>query len=100
MSVLIKGMAMPMSCYECHYSDEDENECEINLCKCEWGHNRPDDCPMVEVETPHGRLIDASALLWKEGQMAVIQDAAYGRGREEMKNAIRTAPTVIEAEES
>ena len=52
-----------------------------------YGEGRPDWCPLIEVHTPHGRLIDADAIqdynVETFGQSLLIID---------------TAPTVIEAE--
>ena len=58
MSILVKGMNMPRHC----------GECGIDWCNI-WRRaetpleKRPSDCPLVEVPTPHGRLIDADALI-------------------------------------
>ena len=53
-----------------------------------YGEGRPDWCPLIEVPTPHGRLIDADAIqdynVETFGQRLLIID---------------TAPTVIEAED-
>lgn len=100
MGVFIKGMEMPKNCADCKlivYADGTYVCPFSGIMVLNIG--RQDDCPLVEVKTPHGRLIDADNLLFEEGQMAVIQDASYGRGREGMKNAIRNALTVIESEE-
>ncbi len=60
MSILIKGIDMPKDCEGCPcayftegaYTDE-----------CQVTHNhitdeKPTDCPLIEIPTPHGRLID------------------------------------------
>ena len=76
MSILIKGMEMPTSCAECYFlverftGNEFVNECDLQWhsarCReevdeeCEMG-TRSETCPLVEVPTPHGRLIDADA---------------------------------------
>lgn len=56
MSVLIKGIAMPKSCWDC----------ELFFCslkdRLKHIEDRNPDCPLVEIPTPHGRLIDADAL--------------------------------------
>ena len=78
MSVLIKGMEMPKCCEECvagayEYNENDERCFVCGLIKSEdpWEceHReidgidttkaRADFCPLIEVPTPHGRLIDA-----------------------------------------
>ena len=59
MSVYIRGMEMPKNCEECPI-----------LCRAGVKFNgfgfledkRADDCPLVEIKTPHGRLIDGDAL--------------------------------------
>ena len=61
MSILIRNMEMPMNCAECPIADigAEFYYCEKIELKAE---TRPCDCPLVEVPTPHGRLIDADAL--------------------------------------
>lgn len=54
MSVLITGMEMPTNCRCCNLG--------LHCPKMQFeDSNRPDDCPLVEVPTPHGRLNDADA---------------------------------------
>ena len=66
MSVLIKGMEMPTSCWvcpcECDYSHCGKSVCGITAeSTLENRENRRDDCPLIPVP-PHGRLIDADNL--------------------------------------
>lgn len=68
MDVLIKGMEMPKGCITCMFKSEslfnrtmwcewlDDPLGDYTKCDEEWRHP---DCPLVEVSTPHGRLIDA-----------------------------------------
>ena len=60
MSILIEGMEMPDTCTRCDYIG-------LNVaigCKVVTGTNgRADNCPLTEVPEPHGRLIDADALV-------------------------------------
>ena len=60
MSVLIKGMEMPKSCKDCPcrkfaYNNWDRpyNYCDVT------GDVTFVNCPLVEIPTQHGRLIDA-----------------------------------------
>jgi hypothetical protein len=58
MSIFIKGMEMPRNCESCTVA---------HLAECElWmtaGYKlRHKDCPLVEVPTPHGDLIDRERL--------------------------------------
>ena len=59
MGVLIRGMTKPADCLVCIFNID--GCCIINR------ELEPDDklthsCPLIEVPTPHGRLIDADAL--------------------------------------
>ena len=69
-SILIRDMEMPASCIECrfgrevNYSGDFEEKCLAND-KCGYVSVRKprlDTCPLVEIKTPHGRLIDADKL--------------------------------------
>lgn len=86
MSVLIKGMVMPQCCGECKfmvdrwcYASEDAYFVE---------NKRHPDCPLVEVPTPHGRLIDADKLLKNKTDHEMISS-----------HLVWNAPTVIESED-
>jgi hypothetical protein len=59
MSIFIKGMEMPAHCGECPI---ETNECRLwENFVARWERRHPD-CPLVEIPTPHGRLIDADKL--------------------------------------
>ena len=77
MSVLVRGMEMPTKCSDCNFCVNGlTDETPMYECACQSGDMvsvlvdykgepfdfRPDWCPLVEVPTPHGRLIDADAL--------------------------------------
>lgn len=97
MSVLIKGMEMPKSCDECRIMVFEDTNCVPELfCGCPIvfkahpqgvGH-RPDYCPLIPVP-PHGRLIDADALM----KLEVIPSDNW------VFRAVEKAPTIIPAEE-
>ena len=63
MSLIIKGMSLPSECSECLFSCYDVSVCApaecIILGERSARHCRPKICPLVEIPTPHGRLIDA-----------------------------------------
>ena len=89
MGVYIKGKRKPDTCYDCDFVDGSD-DCFFGLgytgdmCDCVY-----EDCPLIEVKTPHGRLIDADALVtWDDG---------YGQRCTPIET-IEDAPTVIEAE--
>lgn len=66
MSVLVKGMKMPKACCECGFNhcsqSRDDDTCLLldkGISQLFVLVDRLPDCPLVEVPTPHGRLIDA-----------------------------------------
>ena len=48
MSILIRGMKMPKTC----------DDCIVPLSKCDFLQKRAEGCPLVEIPTPHGRLVE------------------------------------------
>lgn len=105
MSVLIKGMDMPDRCLKCPFMvSRDNDDCillteEENL-MFESFEQLKEHCPLVEVPTPHGRLIDADALKKAVFHHLSIKGEEYLLPAEKsvFGNIIK-APTVIEAEE-
>ena len=83
MSILIKGMDMPISCEKCPLC-YDYLHCSIDDSLHMSLYNRHPNCPLVEIPTPHGRLIDADKIF------------TYGHWEEQ---AVNEAPTILEAEE-
>ena len=110
MSVLIKGMEMPKhagvnedkdTVYRCIVIAHPDNSAELVIdtefaSPYDNGHNVKR-CPLVEIPTPHGRLIDADALM-----ECRLEPNHY----EELKDGyipdydLDSAPTIIEAEVS
>ena len=112
MSVLIKGMEMPKSCGDCnfYYTDYEEGtaiclatSCYVTPRQYNKG-NRDSDCPLVEIPTPHGRLIDADTVeerlqkYWYEEYPN--QEASYHRAFMDSNACVKDLPTIIEAEVS
>ena len=72
MSILIKGIEMPQCCQDCPLN-YDQMECAVTgtawwsdsmvLVGFDSEKERLYDCPLIEVPTPHGRLIDADAFV-------------------------------------
>ena len=98
MGIYIKGMEMPKSCDECRIMMFEDTNCVPELyCGCpivfkahpQGAGNRPDYCPLIELP-PHGRLIDADALLERLKGTARYFDLKYD---------IVSAPAIIEDEE-
>ena len=106
MSVLIKGMEMPKNCYQCRMVDscqylwkpydlDDYSDLQNMI---EEGFTRADNCPLVEVP-PHGRLIDADALLSQYNDNIWTAWTDYAKGLRDVVKNIEDAPTIIPAEE-
>lgn len=106
--LIIKGMKTPKRCQACefYYNDflDGETSCLATGCEVSIGDHCDKGCPLVEIPTPHGRLIDADKL------MKVIEENDYmlrgyynttdrGMFTIGIKQAIDEAPTIIEAEE-
>ena len=99
MSILIKGdIGLPRDCCKCPFNCYGlclANRSKLSVDKCV--KSRHSDCPLVEVPTPHGRLIDADALM-----ECRLEPNHY----EELKDGyipdydLDSAPTIIEAEVS
>ena len=118
MSILIKGMEMPESCYRCRFcvngftDDAPMYECGVqsydNVSVLVESDGkpfdfRPDWCPLIEIP-PHGRLIDAT---FEENHYAsMLLDPTPDVTEQDKKNAriiieaLRMARTIIEAEGS
>ena len=62
MSILIRGMEMPKRCIDCPFMvSRDNDDCILQNDEANAKFNSWDDmkasCPLVEIPTPHGRLI-------------------------------------------
>ena len=96
MSVLIRDMEMPDKCGHCRFATA--FECEVTKNFITTFNVRQSDCPLVPVP-PHGRLIDADALVdsfdpsdfWNPD----AEDNCFAA-----IHVVNCAPTVIEAEEA
>lgn len=106
MSMLIKGMEKPENCNKCCFdfcgtcliNGEDVEEYERIYTK--FGNRealiyKNPDCPLSEVPTPHGRLIDADKM-----EKEVCGGCKHGEHKYSncIDCALANAPTVIEAE--
>lgn len=107
MGIYIKGMEMPTSCNECFvkpvFCPSIRGRMGSDTAPYTWipANYKHDDCPLVPVP-PHGRLIDADAVFKRLQKQAM---SVWGNGNPryqivlEVMDAIRFAPTIIEAEE-
>ena len=106
MSVYIKGMEMPESCYECPCNKDDGFgffTCGVTKSECDF-ISLPPNCPLVPVP-PHGRLIDADAL---DDILADQSEDAYNRTHAPksweralsvMRDYLEDTPTIIHADQ-
>lgn len=98
MSVLIR-MKMPKCCDMCWALDDYGDYPRCRITQEQRGYNFPvrdkrmDNCPLIELP-PHGRLIDADALM-KKGM-----PLSFSVQRWVQEVDIACAPTIIEAEVS
>ena len=104
MSILIKDMNMPQNCEECDLKVWDEYDNIDYVCPFSevivLNIGRQGSCPLVEVP-PHGRLIDADALV-KEVEDIAKEFPSDSIGAERFKlfaKFITEMPTIILAEE-
>lgn len=109
MSILIKGMEMPKNCAECERWSickclNDYDDYESILYAVEDGDLvKADGCPLVEIPTPHGRLIDAA---FEEQHYTSMTTNPTPDVTEQDKHnslvivrALQMAKTIIEAED-
>ena len=104
MSIFINSKVhLPSSCEKCpfNYADISVGICiaaDKTIDTRTYGRKRHPDCPMTELPTPHGRLIDADKLVW-----FIDNHIALGKKWvefETIKDMINSLPTIIEAEVS
>lgn len=105
MSVLIKGIEIPKNCLECMFrmsywkraltpsGEIFTYGCMLNGKEINTLEKRCKDCPIVELPTPHGRLIDAD-------EIEKCVHEWYDVGEYVFADTIRNADTIIEAEVS
>ena len=66
MGVFVKDMEMPKCCEDCPIYDDEIGQCnqilEYIFEVRDIGEQRPICCPLTEIATPHGKLIDAAEM--------------------------------------
>lgn len=99
MGVYIKNAPMPDSCDNCDFYYEDRSE-GVAYCiasgsditpVCYNRGKRDSNCPLVEIKSPHGRLIDAS-LAEEKSYEPTIYDLT------DVPDFLAEQPTVIDSE--
>lgn len=99
MGVYIKGIEMPKNCLECSLSDVDDDYgrcCLFSGIVC-LNIGRQDNCPLVEIKEPHGRLCDLDELKSKFRHSDGDNDADSA-WISMIRRVITQAKTIIEAE--
>ena len=110
MSVLVKEINIPVSCYECPMAEEMDMQEDWHKCKLlnkefySWDvtddmkeYHRPKECPLVEVPTPHGGLIDADKEKAEIDNM-LVQGEVFTTAKNFASIVLENASTVIEEE--
>ena len=107
MSVIVRGMEMPNNCQECTCINGEHFYCQAVGRKPQDENiisRRPDWCPIADVPTPHGRLIDAdllSKILKKRAEDEWNKNTApfsWSYAYECLIDTLDIMPTIIEAE--
>lgn len=100
MGVFIKGMEMPKSCSKCGWFDMGGGygyQCTLSHKSFDMWNKisvaRDNNCPLVEIPTPHGRLINADKLMMS---LADWWYSSFGQTETEESKAIKTVLDKIE----
>lgn len=89
MSYIVHGVEIPRNCGGC----DRKRVCAERI----YLLRRPDSCPLEEIKTPHGRLIDAETKITigiKGGLKVTTVDRLIN------EYAVKNVPTIIRAEGS
>ena len=114
MSLFINSKVhLPSSCEKCPFNFADMS---VGICTAAdktidtrtYGRKRHPDCPLIEIPTPHGRLIDADELYEqfinefcnRNCDESVRGEICDRCGVLRAINMIKSTPTIIEAEVS
>ena len=104
MSLIIKGVDMPEKCENCPCYDYIDYVCRADDCFAPFDVENPEErsehCPLIEIRTPHGRLIDADELKKNMKNYYPSIDHLCCSQHVVTKRDIDCAPTIIEAEAS
>lgn len=109
MSVYIKGMKKPENCLGCVFSHVDETTddrgypvlkytCIATKLNSESINTLYRYCPMIDVPTPHGRLVDADDLCtshYNVNRNGDITGVWYGCTEKQLEDALTVIPADI-----
>ena len=96
MSIIIKGMDIPKDCSYCILANEHIN----GLCKKKYYCRLEADfehCPLVEIPTPHGRLIDEDEITFHK-HLEATGNGQYDEILVAYERDIDLAPTILAEE--
>ena len=112
MSILIKGMEMPKSCSKCRWFDMGGGygyQCTLLHKSFDMWNEisvaRDKECPLTEVPTPHGELVDRGGLMDTYADRLTAVAERYSPDSSEcgiLSGAMKLLaimPTLIEAED-
>ena len=106
MGTYIKDMEFPQSCGGCSFFMWTNGDMDaIPTCSRTWEQlddedlQRPQSCPLVDIKTPHGRLIDAHALVELVYQESKTMGEPYKDLELIVEQLVDKIPAVIDAEE-
>lgn len=94
MSIIVKGMKMPDSCYHCKIAES----CGHYIAN--YINRRHPDCPLIALPDKHGRLIDE-----RVAELCIGDHMTGFAGREgrsdwqRVHDGLADAPTIVEAED-
>lgn len=106
MSAIVSGAIIKKNCYLCDFSEFIDTDCAILRCNL-TGHEvdkcsktRHVCCPLSEISSPHGRLIDATELLRQsELYLSTMSNEFFKVSiKHIIKEIVSNTPTVVEAE--
>ena len=95
MSVIIKGMDMPHRCDECFFTDSND-ECIFLGIDADMD-SVDENCPLVEIPSGHGRIIDVGNISSTVGYYELASGEKLEKHFYELEY-IQNAPTILEAE--
>ena len=64
MGIYVPDLRMPESCEKCYFSGSSHDAlcCTLTGNYVPFDYDIEENCPLIEIETPHGRLIDVDTL--------------------------------------
>lgn len=98
-SILIKDMETPHCCVVCPFKEMYHDGLLCNATNPhkyipKFLHKRYEKCPLVEVSTPHGELIDRDDLLYEINRSTFVESYDHNTAYD----AVALAETILEAE--